>query len=189
LGGHPTGDLPVKSFLVISALLLLPPALGAQSKQEKIAQAILHSKPLRLKAESGPTITLSTEKAQRYVLAVVEVAKKQGLKKDYLKTLSLQKGETHAEWATRLGRDTAVVRALKTQNMGAAEYVALGVTLHSAWEESHRRKPIAAVNPKALAWVKENDLALQALATVDGKHIPWPDGSVDGKGVKDRRIW
>jgi hypothetical protein len=179
----------VKALVVISALLLAPAALSAQSKQEKIAHAILNVKPVRLKAESGPTITLSTEKAQRYVLAVVEVAKKQDLKKDYLRTLSLQKGETHAEWAARLGRDTAVVRALKTQNMGAAEYVALGVTLHSAWEESHRRKALAPVDPKALAWVKENELAVQALATVDGKHIPWPDGSLDGKGVKDRRIW
>lgn len=179
----------MKALVVLSALLLLPPTLLAQSKQERIAHAILNAKPIRLKAESGPTITLSTEKAQRYVLAVVEVAKKQGLRRDYLRTLSLQRGETHAEWAARLGRDTAVVRALRTQNMGAAEYVALGVTLHSAWEASHRRKPLVPADPKALAWVKENEMAVQALATVDGKHIPWPDGSLDGKGVRDGRVW
>ncbi len=179
----------MKALVVLSALLLAPPALMAQSKQEKIAQAILNAKPIRIKAESGPTITLSTEKAQRYVLAVVEVANQQDLKRDYLRRLALQKGETLAEWAARLGRDTAVTRALKTQDMGAAEYVALGVTLHSAWEASHRRKPVAAVNPQALAWVKENEVAVQALATVDGRHIPWPDGSLDGKGVKDRRVW
>ncbi|MHB0947664.1 MAG: hypothetical protein ACYC4J_01225 [Gemmatimonadaceae bacterium] len=88
----------------------------AQSKQERIAYAILNAKPVRIKAESGPTI---------------------------------------------------------------------------AWETSHRwkTKTVAVVNPQALAWVKENEVAVQALATVDGKHIPWPDGSVDGKGVKDRRLW